>query len=317
MRVLVTGGTGYLGRAIVRTLAARGHEPVVFARRATHADLAGEAIDGDVRNRDALIAAARGCAAICHTAALVTVWRDDPREFDAINVGGLQNALVAARETRARILVYTSTFMALPPAGQTAPLTANDYQRTKVAAERIARQASDAGFPIVMLYPGVVYGPGVLSEGNLVGRLLADYVAGRLPGVIGADHVWSFAWVDDVAGAHVTALEHGTAGARYTLGGENAPQIRPFEIAGRVRGLKPPRRVPFWAADLAAEFAELGSRVTHRAPWLTAGTVDIFRHEWPLDHAAAARDLGYQVTPLDTGIPATLAELPAPGNEST
>lgn len=315
--MLITGGTGYLGRAIVRTLVARGHEPIVFARRATHAGLPGRAIDGDVRDRDALVAAARDCAAICHSAALVTVWRDNPREFDAVNVGGLQNALVAARETGIGRVVYTSTFLALAPAGLTEPLTANDYQRTKVAAERVARQACDAGLPIIVLYPGLVYGPGVLSEGNLLGRLLADYVTGRLPGLIGADRVWSFAWVDDVAAAHVTALEHGVVGSRYELGGENAPQIRPFEIAGKLRDLRLPRRVPFWAADLAAEFAELGSHVTHRAPWLTSGTVDIFRHDWPLAHAAATRDLDYQVTPLETGIPATLAELPTDGNETT
>jgi NAD+-dependent farnesol dehydrogenase len=315
--VLITGGTGYLGRAIVAELVARGHEPIIFARRATHAGLPGRAIDGDVRDRQALVAAARDCAAICHSAALVTVWRDDPREFDAVNVGGLQNALAAARETGIGRVVYTSTFMALAPSGHTEPITLNDYQRTKVAAERVARQACDAGAPLVVLYPGVVYGPGVLSEGNLLGRLLADYVAGRLPGLIGAEHIWSFAWVTDVAAAHVTALEHGTVGQRYELGGENAPQYRPFEIAAKLRGLRPPRRVPFWAADLAAEFAELGSRVTHRAPWLTSGTVDIFRHDWPLDHAAAARDLGYQVTPLETGIPTTLAELPADGNQTT
>ena len=81
-----------------------------------------------------------------------------------------------------------------------------------------------------MLYPGVVYGPGVMSEGNLVGRLLADHRAGKLPGLIGADRVWSFSWVDDVAAAHVRALERAAPGSRYQLGGENAPQIRPFEI---------------------------------------------------------------------------------------
>ena len=75
MRVLVTGGTGYLGQAIVRALATRGHTPVVFARRATQAQLPGDAIDGDVRDRAALLAAARGCDAICHGAALVSIWR--------------------------------------------------------------------------------------------------------------------------------------------------------------------------------------------------------------------------------------------------
>ena len=77
-----------------------------------------------------------------------------------------------------------------------------------------ARRADD-GQPIVILYPGVVYGPGVMSEGNLLGRLLADHLAGRLPGLIGPERIWSFAWIDDVAAAHVAALERGTAGSTY------------------------------------------------------------------------------------------------------
>ena len=96
MRVLVTGGTGYLGQHIVRALAARGHVPVVFARHATQADLPGEAIDGDVRDRAALLAAARGCDAISHGAALVSIWRKDPSEFDAVNVGGQDYAVMVA-----------------------------------------------------------------------------------------------------------------------------------------------------------------------------------------------------------------------------
>ncbi len=98
MRVLVTGGTGYLGRAIVRAVADRGHEPVVFARHATRARLPGRAIDGDVRDRAAFEAAAHGVDALCHSAALVSVWRRDAREFDQINIGGLENAIaISAR----------------------------------------------------------------------------------------------------------------------------------------------------------------------------------------------------------------------------
>ena len=90
---------------------------------------------------------------MCHTAALVSQWRPDPTEFDKINIGGLENAIAIARALNLPRLIYTSSFLALPPAGRTTPLEANDYQRTKVAAHRVAMQARDAGVPIVMLYP--------------------------------------------------------------------------------------------------------------------------------------------------------------------
>ena len=316
MRVLVTGGTGYLGRAIVRAVADGGHEPVVFARSATRAGLPGRAIDGDVRDRAAFEAAARGVDALCHSAALVSLWRRDPTEFDKINIGGLENAIAITRALKLPRLIYTSSFLALPPPDRTAPLEANDYQRTKVAAHRVAMQARDAGVPIVTLYPGVVYGPGVISEGNLVGRLLADHRARKLPGVIGADRVWSFAGVDDVAAAHVRAIESAAPGSRYQLGGDNAPQIRAFEVMRAIEGTAMPRRLPYWLSDLAGAAEELRARMTGRPPLVTRGAVEIFRHDWPLEHADAARDLSLRVTPVDTGIANLLSEFRAPAKSN-
>ena len=73
MKVLVTGGTGYLGRAVVSALAARGHDVVIFARSASRSGLPGAAIDGDIRDRAAVERAAAGCDAISHAAALVSM----------------------------------------------------------------------------------------------------------------------------------------------------------------------------------------------------------------------------------------------------
>jgi NAD+-dependent farnesol dehydrogenase len=311
MRVLVTGGTGYLGRAIVRALAARAHDPVVFARRASQAGLPGRAVDGDVRDRAALIDAARGCDALCHAAALVSLWRRDAREFDAINVGGLEHALAAAEAAGLPKLVYTSSFLARPPAGRTSPLRANDYQRTKAIADDVARRARDRGAPIVRLYPGVVYGSGEMTEGNLLGRMFADHTAGRLPGLIGPERVWSFAWVGDVADAHVTAVERAAPGADYWLGGENVAQVRPFEILQQLRGTALPRRIPFAVAAAAGAFEEWKAQLTGRPPRLTRGTVEIFRHDWPIDSAAAVRDLNFRVKPIVQGIQDLLGDTQA------
>lgn len=309
MKVLVTGGTGYLGRAIVAALARRGHEVVVFARRASAAALPGRAIDGDVRDRAALLNAAAGCDALCHTAALVRLWRPRPQEFDEVNVGGLEHALEAAHRHGLRAVVYTSTFLALAPSDSPTPLSANDYQRTKLAADQVARTAAARGLPVVCLYPGVLYGPGVDTEGNLVGRLLREHLAGRLPGLIGGDRIWSFAYVDDVAEAHVTALEHSRPGTRYLLGGENAPQRRVFELLRDLTGCPLPREIPFVAATLVAAAGELRARLTGRPPRLTRGTVTIFRHHWALASDEAARDLGYRITPLAEGLRRTVASL--------
>jgi farnesol dehydrogenase len=311
MKVLLTGGTGFLGRAIVRALVGRGHELVIFARAATGSGLPGTLFDGDVRDVAALTRAAAGCDAVLHAAALVSLWRRRRADFDDVNVGGLKNAVAAAAATRIERVLYTSSFLALPPADGTFPLELNDYQRTKVAADRLSDQYVAEGRPLIRLYPGVVYGPGALTEGNLLGRLIGDHLAGKLPGLIGRERRWSYAYIDDVAGGHVAALERGRAGGRYVLGGENASQQRVFEIVQQITNRRLPRSIPFAAARFAGAVEEARVSAFGGTPLVTRGAVEIFRHDWSLDSSLAAREIGYAMTPLDQGLPRTIASLRA------
>jgi len=309
MRLLVTGGTGYLGRAIVRELAAAGHDVVVFGRTATRSGLGATRIDGDIRDAEAVARAAAGCDAISHSAALVTIWRRRSQDFDDVNVGGLQNVIAAAERHRISRILYTSSFVALPPRGREAPIEANDYQRTKVVADRVAGEAAGRGAPIVRVYPGVVYGPGAFTEGNLVGRLIADHLGHKLPGLVGPEQPWSYAYVDDVARGHRAALERGAIGGRYILGGENASQYRVFEIVRDMTGRRVPMRIPFPIADALGAAEELRVRLVGGLPLLTRGAVEIFRHDWSLDSTGSIRDLGYTMTPLADGVRATVASI--------
>jgi len=309
MRVLLTGGTGYLGRAIARALAAREHEVVVFSRRASGSGAPGTPVDGDIRNAADVRRAASGCDALVHTAALVSIWRRRREDFDDVNVGGLRNAIAAAQAAGISRIVYTSSFLARPPHGESTPISANDYQRTKVMADAVADDAVRAGCPIVRVYPGVVYGPGSRTEGNMLARLIADYLKGRLPALIGADKPWSFAYVDDVAAGHCEALVRGRPGARYALGGENATPARAFEIISQLTGRRPPGRMPYAVADALGLAEELRVTLFGGTPLVTRGAVEIFRHDWSLDSSDAVRDLHYTMTPLDEGIRRTLASL--------
>ena len=309
MRVLVTGGSGYLGGAIVRELTARGHRPIVFARRASRAGLPGVPIDGDVRDRLGLARAAQSVDAIIHAAALVSIWRRDAREFDAVNVGGLHNVLDVAAAAGIRRVVYTSSFLALPPNGSTAPIRANAYQRSKTLARRDALKAQTQGAPIVILYPGVVYGPGRTTEGNLVRRMLRDHRAGTLPGIVGPRCIWSFSYVDDVAASHVEAIERPHAEGEFVVGGENAPQMRLFEIAAAAGGRGLPRVIPPTVARAAGAIEEVRARWSGRPPLLTRATVDILTRDWSMDSSRSIGELNHRITPLEAGVRSTLASL--------
>jgi nucleoside-diphosphate-sugar epimerase len=313
MRVLITGATGFLGRTLVVAFRAAGHATLAFSRHASASGLPGELVDGDIRDATALARAADGCDAICHSAALVSIWRKRREEFDEVNVHGLENVLDIVRATGLSRLVYTSSYLALPPPGADVPGRWNDYQRTKVAAEKVADRAVIEGIPLIRTYPGVVYGPGPITEGNLVGRMLADHLAGRLPAIVGAGCMRSYAWIEDVAAAHVAACERGRPAARYMLGGENVPQMRVFEIVRELTGRRLPRRLPVRLATLVGAIQEVRAAMTGRPPALTAGTVEILASDWPLDSNLAVSDLGYRITPLRDGLARVIDGLRPPG----
>lgn len=272
-----------------------------------------ERFEGDVTDPPSMVRAVDGCTTIVHAAALVRTWVPDPREFDRVNVGGLEQAIRAAAAVGAR-LIYVSSFMALGPTDgatldEDSPRASksfhNDYERTKWLADQRARDATDV--PVLRLYPGVVYGPGVLTAGNHVTNLLAQHAQGRLPGLLGrGDRRQCLAFVDDVAEGVALAIEHGRAGHGYILGGENRTTLELFQAFARVSGIAVPRRrIPFAVA------AGLGRLQRWRATWtgvppdLTDEVVGIYRHEWAYSSARAIRELGYRITPLEEGLQRT------------
>jgi farnesol dehydrogenase len=319
MKVLLTGATGFLGRAVARRLAARGHALRVLARATSRTEGLPEAVEiatGDVTDAASLREAARGCEAVLHMAALVKVWVPDPSRFDEVNVGGLRNALAAARAAGAR-LVYTSSFIALGPSGAE-PLDAsrphpgppyrNRYERTKAEADAAARRAAAAGEDVVTVYPGVIYGPGDMTEGNIVARMVADHLHGRLPALVGpGDRRWSYAFVEDVAEGHALALERGAAGDRLVLGGENATLTELFALVEEKTGHVPPRlRLPFAVASAVGRFQWLWAEATGHSPQFTHGEIGVFREHWACDSTAAQERLGYLPRPLRQGLGETI-----------
>jgi len=318
MKVLLTGGTGFLGKNVARALVARGHEVRLLAREGSNlAGLpAGEIVRGDVCDAASLRGAAEGCQAILHMAALVKMWVPEREVFDRVNVEGLRAALAASEAVGAR-LVYTSSFMAIGPTGaqpadesQIHPGHSfrNDYERTKAHADVVAREAAAAGRDVVLLYPGVVYGPGDRTAGNIVVNMIADHLRGRFPGIIGpGDRLWSYAFVEDVAAGHVDALEKGRAGERYLLAGENVSMNDFFRLLAEASGVPAPRlHIPYAAAGALGWMLYAWAELTGLEPLLTHEVVGVFREHWSYTSAKAQRDLGYRTTSLRDGLRRTL-----------
>jgi farnesol dehydrogenase len=324
MKVLVTGGTGFLGRAIVRELAPR-HALRLLVRPRASRERFPEGVEfapGDVVDRPSLGEAMRGSDALVHAAALVKIMAP-AAEFDRINLGGLDNVLGAAREAGLSRCLYVSSFIALgptergpggvldddaPPADR---VWINDYERTKTIADRAARAAIAAGAPLGVVYPGVIYGPGEFTEGKIVVRPNIDLKHRRLPALVGKpERRWNYAFVEDVARGVAAALERGPDGGRYVLGGEIVTLAEFYRQVGVAGGFAPPgRRMPDSLAALAGAAMKLGARLTGGVPKLTPDLVEIYRHDWAYSSARAESQLGYRPRTLAEGLRETMAWL--------
>jgi nucleoside-diphosphate-sugar epimerase len=330
VRLLLTGATGFLGKRLAARLARR-HEVRLLVRPSSSRAGLPEGVElatGDVTERAGLERAMADREAVVHAAALVRISAPSA-EFERVNVGGLENVLAAARTAGVGRLLYVSSFIALGPteAGpggeldeSAEPLPGgrerawiNDYERTKSLSDAAARRAIAGGAPLQVVYPGVIYGPGELTEGNIVVRHLLDLAHGRLPALLGRpERRWNYVFVDDVAEGAASALERGAAPGRWVLGGENVTQAEFYRLVGELGGVRVPRRrMPDPLAKLAGAAMKLGARLTGGVPRLTPDLVEIYRHDWAYDSSRAARELGYRPRPLAEGLAETFRWLRA------
>jgi len=265
----------------------------------------------------------RGVKQVIHTAGLVKMWARDPRDFERVNVAGLQNILRAAATAGVERVVYTSSFIAMgpsanPSAGEGlrhAGRYANKYQETKVRALNWLRDEGFRQFPVAALLPGVIYGAGPDTEGNLVGQMIRQYLAGKFPGLLGTgEQRWSFSYIDDVVAAHLAALDRGRMGEEYILGGDNRPLNDLFRIVGELTNIRGPvRHLPFALGKMLGAIELARAKLTGRAPQITPGVVEIFKHDWVYASDKAAKELGFHVTPLEEGLRKTLSNLATMG----
>jgi dihydroflavonol-4-reductase len=274
MRVLVTGGTGYVGCHTVAALAGQGHQVRLLVRAR---DRIGPALDplgvagadvvvGDVTSAAAVEKAMLGCDAVVHAAAVFSL---DPRQaavMQQANPAGAATVLEAAQRRGLDPIVYVSTMGVFVPVTG-AMLTARTpvgagigpYTRSKIAAELVARGYQQAGSPVVITYPAVVQGPHDPRLGDSV-RFVRDLLRGRLP-VLPRGRL-SFVDVRDAAALHAAVLRPGRGARRYLLG---SPAVEVAEVAallGELTGRRLPHRTaPDWVVQHSGRLADRAQRL--------------------------------------------------------
>jgi 2-alkyl-3-oxoalkanoate reductase len=216
VKVLVTGASGFLGRAVAAEILAAGHEVRTFQRRPSGLGAAADCLGSLTAPADVARAVA-GQDAIVHLAAKVSL-AGDPAEFDRVNVGGTRSLVHAATDAGVGSLVYVSSPSvahagASIVGGGAAPAdpaqARGDYARTKAAAELLALDADSPDLRVVAVRPHLVWGPG---DTQLVARIVERARAARLPLLGHGAALIDTTYIDNAASAIAAALERVAAG---------------------------------------------------------------------------------------------------------
>jgi nucleoside-diphosphate-sugar epimerase len=269
VRVLVTGASGLLGRAVASELLAAGHEVRCFQRRPSGVAGASDSL-GSVTDPDAVARAVSNQDAVVHLAAKVSL-AGDPADFDLVNVGGTRTMLDAARAAGIVRFVYVSspsvahsgTSIVGDDALPADPANARgDYARTKASAELLALAADSDAFRVVAVRPHLVWGPG---DTQLVQRVVERAGQGRLPLLNSGAALIDTIYIDNAATAIAAALARvdDIHGRSYVLtNGEPRPVAELLAGICAAAGVDSPRRrVPASVARAAGSLVEALWRV--------------------------------------------------------
>ena len=306
MPSLVTGGAGFIGSHLVRLLVDRGEAVRVLDLAPLSLDWI-EVVRADIRDRQAVREAVRGCRHVYHLAANPQLWTQRRGHFRQVNYQGTVNVLEEALAAGAERVLHTSTESILTRARQTAPIAEDQevslgdvvgpYCRSKFFAERHALKLARGGAPVVIVNPTLPVGPGDLSRSPPT-QMMLDFCRGRRHEYLDAE--LNLIDVRDVAAGMVRALEVGRPGRRYLLGHENLSIREVFGILARLTGLPEPRwRVPY-ALGLAAAYVSefVADVVTHRGPAATVTGVKLTRRRMHFDPSRSLAELGLTPRPV-------------------
>ena len=315
MKVLVTGGTGFVGSHVARAVAEQGAELRLLVRSssppANLENLAGERVVGDLCDPDSLRKAVAGCEAVFHVAADYRLWTPDPASMYRANVEGTRAIIRAAVESGARRVVYCSSVATMGfrsnglAADEDSPVSLADmighYKRSKFQAEQVAMAAAREGADVVVVNPTTPVGEQDLKP-TPTGRIIVDFLRRKFPAYV--DTGLNLVDVREVARGHVLAWQKGRSGERYILGGENLTLKQILDRLGAIAGLPAPRiRLPY-AVALATGVVDTAftGLLLRREPRVTLDAVRMGRKKMFVSSAKAEGELGWKVKPVDEAL---------------
>ena len=311
MKVFLTGSTGFIGSHVARAYAEQNVELRLLTRKtsslAAIESIPAQIVVGDLSQPESLRSAIRGCDALVHVAADYRLWVRDPQQMFAANVEGTRDLLRIAREEGVPKVVYTSSVATMgfkadgTIVNEETPVALSDmighYKRSKFLGEQEAIKAAKAGQHVMILNPTTPIGPGD-AKPTPTGRIIVDFLNKKFPAYV--DTGLNLVDVSEVARMHVVALDRGTPGERYILGGENLTLKQILDRMSAITGLpSPTMKVPHGVAMTFAFFDEtITGKIRGKEPRATVEAVRMGKKMMFASSAKAERELGFQVLPI-------------------
>jgi len=322
MKAFVTGGSGFVGRNLIRHLRRRGDEVRALARSGAAIQavtaLGATAVEGDLDGLEAMARGMAGCDVVFHSAALAAEWgrRED---FQRANVDGTRNALAAAKAAGVGCFVHVGTEAALCDGSplldldETRPLPERPlprYPQTKAEAEKLVRAANAPGFRTVVVRPRLIWGN---DDTSVLAALAAAVKAGRFMWMDGGRYPTSTAHVDNVCEGLLLAAEKGRGGEAYFVTDGAPVELRGFVTQMlATRGVDPgDKSVPKGVVLLIARIGEWVWETfgLKGEPPATRMAVHLFGEPVTVNDTKARRELGYRgAVTLEQGLASLAGE---------
>lgn len=314
MRVLLTGPDGLLGSNLVRVLLEKGYEARALVQKGRNSDtldgLGLEIVRGDIRDRDSLFSAVKGCSVVIHAAANTSTSPARSPSVREINIEGTRNIVAAVKKNDVERFIHVGTTNSFGfgskenPGNETRPYTAGkynlDYFNAKYEAQKIVlREVEKGGLPAIIVNPTFLVGPYDSKPG--FGTVIIALYHGKLKAIpIGGRN---YIHVRDVAVGIVNAFTMGRIGECYILGHRNLSYEEIFTMITRVLNVPPPKRVvsPF-ATKLYGICCQVAGCITRKSPGINLAIARIACDEHYYSAQKAIDELALPQTPIEHAI---------------
>jgi nucleoside-diphosphate-sugar epimerase len=323
MKIFISGASGYLGQKLAWRLADLGEEVKVLIRNPKTAIFLNHPnisiFQGDVLEIDHIKKAIKDCEIVFHLAAMGKEWKNHPNDILKTNVEGSKNMLQAAEEQGVKKFIQTSSYDVIGPSlrignKESTPRWSsfnNTFEISKFLADQELSKRIDEGFPGIIIYPTRIFGPGILSQGALVNKLIIQYLRNKITFIpYNRPFINNYAFIDDVVNGLIQASSIGTIGEKYILGGENVDLkllYKTINKFNRNSGLI--WEVPISAIQAFSWTTTLALEYLKKQSVITPDLIELLKQNFVFESTKAFSELNYHITPFDLAMEKTVTTL--------